>query len=214
MSLVFRCLTLHAMAYTPYWHNPNIHNVGNGYLHAALSPLATWVIDRVAYGGVSIRAQVRERFLEYDSVVDLCCGTGYSTSHVGIDTSDAMISVAKLVHSDKHFEVANAETFGADGEFDACGVFFALHEAPQDARMRILHNAVRISRHRIVVCDISPRKNASQLMLSGEPYLLEYQENIVRDLQLLNEECSRVCGMLLDEVVPHRVLVCVIDLTS
>ena len=65
----------------PYWYNSQIHNMGNtgnlGNIHAISSPFITKLIDNKAYSGRNVRKEIYETF-EGD-VVDLCCGTGFST---------------------------------------------------------------------------------------------------------------------------------------
>lgn len=192
-----------------YWDDPRIHNMGNGRLHAFLARPATRLIDRLAYGGRDVRKEVLAQYVQQgDRVVDLCCGTGTSTmiGGVGVDTSEAMIREAKWRRGPtQRFEVGNAETWGDDAACDTVTLFFALHEMPAEGRRRVLENAMRIATSRVVVCDISPRKVASDIMLSGEPYLLEYQKNIVRELEGIGDR------VFLDEVVPRRVLVGVVS---
>ena len=193
----------------PYWNNPNIHNIGNGWPQALISPLATKTIDILAYNNEPVRDTIKERYLRGGTNIDLCCGTGYSTQFVGVDTSKPMVNIAKIIHRDKKFYNANAETFGGYKEYDTCSIFFALHEIPQDARAKILHNAVRITKKRILICDISPSKHISDAMLSGEPYIKEYQMNIVDDLKFIAEQ-KQMTVKLIDHV-KGRVLVCLLD---
>eukprot|EP00568_Trieres_chinensis_P004517 CAMPEP_0183306340 /NCGR_PEP_ID=MMETSP0160_2-20130417/10788_1 /TAXON_ID=2839 ORGANISM="Odontella Sinensis, Strain Grunow 1884" /NCGR_SAMPLE_ID=MMETSP0160_2 /ASSEMBLY_ACC=CAM_ASM_000250 /LENGTH=355 /DNA_ID=CAMNT_0025469691 /DNA_START=154 /DNA_END=1218 /DNA_ORIENTATION=- len=100
-----------------YWFNARIHTLGNtgpgGGLHAAVSPLATLVIDKVAYKGVNVRKMVSKKLSEQvhksgAHILDLCCGVGMSTQAlqdafvdadeiVGVDTSPEMIEMAKAV---------------------------------------------------------------------------------------------------------------------
>ena len=115
-----------------------------------------------------------------------------------------MISTA-LWNRHGQFSVGNAETYGQTDSFDVVTVFFALHEMPVDAIVRVLDNAMRVSRKRVVICDISPRKVPSKLMLTGEPYLLEYQKNIVALLK------NAAAYAYIEEVVPRHVLLCVIE---
>ena len=190
MNIAFSLVSV--SCYTPnyikeYWNHPNIHNLGNGWKQALLSPVATKVIDIVSYNNEDVRNTIRYNFLSKDEKnVDLCCGTGFSTTEngVGVDTSNAMISVAKLVHPSKKFYIGNSESFGSDKEYDTSSIFFSLHEVPQNGRIRILENALRISKKRILICDISPKKKIPDLMLVGEPYIKEYQDNIHEDLNI------------------------------
>lgn len=199
----------------PYWDDPRIHNMGNGRLQASLARFATRVIDTVSYNGRDIRAEILSKHTsDSDRVVDLCCGTGASTAlgAVGVDTSRHMISEAKWQRGPgERFVVDNAETFGETNEFDVVTLFFALHEMPRDGRRRVLGNARRIARRRVVVCDISPHKVPSALMLTGEPYLEEYQRNIVEDLR--NGAAAAAASVVVaEEYVAKHVLLAVIAL--
>ena len=48
--------------YEEYWFNPAIHTLGNtgfmGAVHAAVAPVATKLIDYLAYRGVNVRTSV------------------------------------------------------------------------------------------------------------------------------------------------------------
>ena len=104
---------------TPYYYNNCIHNMGNigpmGAVHAALAPAFTKLIDQKAYNGVNVREEIYNG-LDYDSILDLCCGTGFSTKPgtVGLDTSKEMIQFAKMYNPGRTFILANAEDYGED----------------------------------------------------------------------------------------------------
>ena len=170
-----------------YWRDPRIHNFGNvgvrGALHAALAPLSTRIIDHVAYNGSDVRAELLEAHVApNDAVVDFCCGVGFSTRAraTGVDTSDQMLAVARARRSDALFVSGNAETWGDDDAYDVATCFFAMHEMPRGARRRVLRNMLRVARTALVV-DISPQYVPSRLMLSGEPYLIDYQRDMDDD---------------------------------
>lgn len=94
------------------------------------------------------------------------------------------------------FARGNAEDYGPTNGFDAAIVSFVCHEAPAMGRVRILENACRIARHRVVVSDISEKYDPSWAMLTGEPYLLDYQRHF-------NDEVVAVAdalGWTLDKV--------------
>jgi SAM-dependent methyltransferase len=99
-----------------YWFHPKIHTFGNhgvlGAVHATVAPLATKLIDVVAYEGENVRNQICQRLQEErvstnePRIVDLACGVGMSTRAlqksfpfakqiVGLDTSPEMIHMAK-----------------------------------------------------------------------------------------------------------------------
>jgi hypothetical protein len=76
------------------------------------------------------------------------------------------------------FIIANAENYGQPQEFDTATLMFAFHEMPNYAHHKIIKNTKRITKHDILIVDISPNYSPSKLMLSGEPYLLNYKATI------------------------------------
>lgn len=100
-----------------YWHDSRIHTLGNdgfmGAVHAALAPISTKMIDKIAYEGIDIRGKVAEELsAQYKKkqakVLDLCCGVGFSTralyqafpdaeTIVGVDTSPQMLAMARFI---------------------------------------------------------------------------------------------------------------------
>ena len=166
----------------PYWYNPNIHNFGNtgilGTIHALSTPLFTKIIDNTAYKGVDIRKQIYDT-LEGD-VLDICCGTGFSTKpdSTGIDTSCEMIRFSNLFNPGSVYKFGNAETYGKDLEFDIVSCMFAFHEIPKEGHLSVIENCKRVARKKIVIVDISTDYKPSRLMLSGEPYIKDYLDDI------------------------------------
>ena len=183
IGVLYACLTF------AYWNNKQIHNLGNtgltGNIHAMSAPLVTKYIDREIYGGRNIREEIYDS-LE-GSVLDLCCGTGFSTkpAHVGVDTSLAMLRFANIYNPGSHYIFGNAETYGETNEYDTVTIMFAFHEMPRRAHRRILRNAIRVARKRVVVVDISCDYKPSKTMLSGEPYLLDYLDQFPRTINNL-----------------------------
>ena len=92
----------------------------------------------------------------------------------------------KAKHAIANFSCANAEaTSLPDKAFDLVTVMYAFHETPQSGRTRILAEAHRLL-HKggiLALLDITPHYQPSKTMLAGEPYVLEYQQNINRQLQ-------------------------------
>ena len=186
----------------------NFGNIGlGGQLHALLAPHATTLIDNKCYNSVNIRHKILSNYNQkfynnYEKIpkiIDLCCGTGTSTAinQLGIDTSEAMLSEAKLseaklseaklskatnikqsLYTHTKFLKGNAENYGQPQEFDTATLMFAFHEMPNYAHHKIIKNAKRITKHAIIIVDISPTYSPSPLMLSGEPYLLNYKATI------------------------------------
>jgi len=102
---------------TEYWFHNQIHSFGNtnvfGGFHASAAPFATWLIDRLAYDGIDVRAVIANDLRDVVNktnayIIDLCCGVGMSTRALasafpdaeficGIDTSPEMISMARYI---------------------------------------------------------------------------------------------------------------------
>ena len=187
----------------PYYFDDRIHNIGNvgfgGWLHAELSPLATKMIDNIRYDGHNIRQKIMKNYQsdfieEFDKkpkIIDMCCGVGISTliNQTGIDTSKEMIDKAKTLRNSKNlhmrkgrkintkYKIGNAEFYGNDNEFDCVSIMFATHEMPEYAYKNVIKNCKRISKYNIIIVDISPNYSPSDMMLAGEPYLIDYLKN-------------------------------------
>ena len=65
-----------------------------------------------------------------------------------------------------------------DGSCDIATVMFGFHEMPADARRRVLRNALRIARKKVLIVDIWPGFQPTAMMLSGEPFVLDYLANV------------------------------------
>ena len=180
-----------------YYYDSRIHNFGNiglgGKIHSLLAPYATKVIDNKCYNSVNIRQSILSNYSQdfynkherLPKLIDLCCGTGTSTAtnQLGIDTSLHMIEQASKTHCHSQFIIGNAESYGKYQEFDTATLMFAFHEMPNYAHHKIIKNAKKITKHDILIVDISPNYSPSQLMLMGEPYLLNYKATIQELLQ-------------------------------
>jgi hypothetical protein len=67
-------------------------------------------------------------------------------------------------------------------------MMFLFHEVPQESRLNIIEILKSIAIEKILIVDISPEYNPSNLMLTGEPYIIDYLKNIQTDLWNFNEE--------------------------
>lgn len=148
------------------------------------------MIDRFAYSGVDARRLVHETQIPAGSeVVDLCSGVGFSSAPNAkvtcVDTSHAMLSMARLRHRVGRFEVGNAEDWGESRCCDIATLMYATHEMPQDGRRTVLRNAMRLARDSVLVVDIWPGFEPSPMMLSGEPYVLDYLAHIEDDVDFV-----------------------------
>lgn len=177
---IITCLIITSV---PYYFNPQIHNLGNvgigGKIHAALGPVATKMIDKISYNNIDIRADIMKNYKD-ETILDFCCGTGSSTKEyaTGIDTSDEMIRVAKLINKNILFKVANAENYVPDKPYDIVSCMFAFHEMPIDGQNKVIENAIKIAKKEVIIVDISTNYQPKDIMLAGEPYLLDYLDNI------------------------------------
>lgn len=149
------------------------------------------VVDLCCGVGISTRA-LRHAFPNAETVM-------------GIDTSSEMISMASFLSSHLSivkpmlqremnvarvaktiFSRANAEnTHLPSRSFDLVTVMYAFHEAPSHGRHNILKEAHRLLQPggTLAVIDICTDYTPSKSMLAGEPYVLEYQKNIHRQLR-------------------------------
>jgi ubiquinone/menaquinone biosynthesis C-methylase UbiE len=68
--------------------------------------------------------------------------------------------------------------------FDLVTIMYAFHEIPKLARYRILREARRLLKDggTLAIVDINEDFNPPPSMLAGEPYVLEYQKNIMRQM--------------------------------
>jgi ubiquinone/menaquinone biosynthesis C-methylase UbiE len=197
LKLIIIFLTFDPTISTKYYYDPRIHNFGNiglgGQIHSMLAPYATKVIDNKCYNSINIRQLILSKYTQdfyknnekLPKIIDLCCGTGTSTAtnQLGIDSSLPMITQAKKIHNNKQaiktqFIIGNAENYGKSQEFDTATLMFAFHEMPNYAHHKIIKNAKKITKHDIIIVDISPNYSPSNLMLIGEPYLLNYKATI------------------------------------
>lgn len=180
----------------PYYYNPKIHNLGNigigGKIHSEAALFSTKVIDLIRYDGKNIRNEIMSKY-KNKSVLDLCCGVGISTANngIGIDTSPEMLAVAKRINKNKKFNFGNAENYKPDINIDIVTCMFSLHEMPIEAQINVISNAKEIAKEEVIIVDISSNyknKNPPKIMLSGEPYLLDYLDNIDNILSDFSKE--------------------------
>ena len=196
--ILFKIINIVSVFSSPikYYYDHRIHNFGNiglgGKIHSIVAPYATKIIDNTCYNSIDIRQEIltkyNNKFYEknnkFPSIIDLCCGTGMSTytNQLGIDTSKEMIERAKIIQTSKKpntiFTIGNAENYGKPKQFNTATIMFAFHEMPNYAHNKIIKNAKRITTDDILIIDISPNYKPSKIMLTGEPYLLNYKSTI------------------------------------
>lgn len=183
MNTLFICNI--ALQTFPYYYDRRIHNLGmigiSGKIHAETAVLSTRIIDKIRYDGVDIRKNIIKNLdKNNDTIIDFACGVGLSTASgsVGIDTSPEMLKVAdRLNTKNKKFINANAETF-FEKKYDISTCMFAFHEMPLDAQIKVRDNMILNANKKVVIVDIASNYQPKKIMLSGEPYLLDYLHNI------------------------------------
>ena len=176
----------------PYYFDRRIHNLGNigysGKIHAEGALLSTRVIDIIRYNGRNIRKEIMQPYLG-KTVLDLCCGIGISTveNGIGVDTSFEMLKVARRLNKNdnynKTFYLSNAETYVSTESIDIVTCMFAFHEMPEYAHKKIIENAIEIANDEVIIVDIASDYKPKDIMLSGEPYLLDYMTSIDKTLE-------------------------------
>jgi len=115
-----------------------------------------------------------------------------------------MLAIAALRRPDvQHFEYGNAEVWGEDDCADVVTIMFGMHEMPGDARRRVIRNALRLARSKVLVVDIWPGFEPSPMMLSGEPFVLDYLANIEEDVDTSADEMQWDVSRI--DVVPGHV---------
>ena len=196
--ILFQIINIVSVFSSPikYYYDHRIHNFGNiglgGKIHSIVAPYATKIIDNTCYNSIDIRQEIltnyNNKFYEKNNkfplIIDLCCGTGMSTytNQLGIDTSKEMIERARIIQTSKKpntiFTIGNAENYGKPKQFNTATIMFAFHEMPNYAHNKIIKNAKRITTDDILIIDISPNYKPSKIMLTGEPYLLNYKSTI------------------------------------
>lgn len=123
-----------------------------------------------------------------------------------------MKSVPNPKRSEKRITYArgNAERVNAPhGQFDVVTIMYAFHEIPKKARYRILRESRRLLKPEgiLAVVDINPQDyTPSPTMLAGEPYIIEYQNNIERQMASIQGFTDAKCLDLIPEHVTMWIL--------
>jgi len=93
-----------------------------------------------------------------------------------------MITMAGKIFPNKNFEQRHIEHWKSDKKYDIVTAMFLFHEVPQFARLNILEKLKDIAKEKIIVVDIAPNYEPTKMMTSGEPYIMDYLQNIRDDL--------------------------------
>jgi len=132
-----------------------------------------------------------------DTSNEMITMANFLSSHLGffkpiVELFKSIISIKKPLNFKRQrlcrpvFSQGNAEQTEFPGQsFDLVTIMYAFHEAPKEGRERILQEAYRVLQPggTLAVVDICTDYKPSKAMLAGEPYVLEYQKNIHRQLR-------------------------------
>ncbi|KAG7347769.1 methyltransferase type 11 domain containing protein [Nitzschia inconspicua] len=161
------------------------------------------ILDMCCGVGISTRA-LREAFPEAEVVVgvdtspEMITMAKFLNSHLGFFKPIAQVfaHLKKIRFSREErlvqhicgpvFSEENAEQTQFPGQsFQFVTLYYALHEVPKGGRDRILREAYRVLQPggTLAIVDICTDYTPSDSMLAGEPYVLEYQKNIHRQLR-------------------------------
>tara|TARA_B100000424_G_scaffold270849_1_gene271368 strand:+ start:1705 stop:2466 length:762 start_codon:yes stop_codon:yes gene_type:complete len=180
---------------SPY--HPKIHGYSNigfwGDIHAQGVPFATKVIDYVAYDNRDVRKEIAETLFEKVgdaelSVLDVGCSTGMFTECLwnagfkkvaGLDASPNMLKHGgNRLPKEIDLYLGNAGLELPDADIYVCSFIF--HELPKIAREAILKNVCdKLNENEnenamLLVVDIHQTYIPKEVMLSGEPFCLDY----------------------------------------
>lgn len=177
--------------FSVYWKDPRIHTLGNfgylGALHASIAPAFTHGIDKFVYNNRNVREELHNSISTDNNIVDFGCGTGLSTPRrrccIGVDVSNEMLNIARLINPIATFVQGNVESWGQTKMVDVVTICFLFHEVPPKGRNRIIKNSLRLARKKVFVLDIAPEYVPSAIMLQGEPFITEYLMNIDSEME-------------------------------
>lgn len=183
-------------------YHPRIHNMGNvgvgGWIHAKMARYATKIIDDRAYGGRNMRhefAQLLKCQQVPPDLIEVGCGVGTLTQELSrmgyferlraFDTSEIMISEARAFArkndmKEVEFDVRNACDVGTLCAGVAVSSFM-MHELPTEAHVDVVRSLLECTRQpggQVWIMDIDTTYVPSPAMLSGEPYVEAYIDQI------------------------------------
>lgn len=171
-----------------------------------------------------------------DAFIKIKEGKDSNVMVIGVDTSPEMIETARgwtrhdialgTIHKvvkklskettkninagNMLFARGNAErTIFPDKSFNLVTIMYAFHEIPKIGRYRILREVRRILQNggTLALIDISPDYTPSATMLAGEPYVLEYQRNIEKQM----ENVRGFINMRQEVIIPGHVNMWLLD---
>lgn len=150
-------------------HDRFIRLVRNPRARALLDdPRAFHVARRLLVGSQKRTQELIRRELEAgsnDSVLDVCCGTGYFAhlvpgQYLGVDLNTKFIQRARKKYADspnKRFEVMDATRMQLEVDsYDRAMMVNAIHHFDDEMNRKILSELMRVIKKRIIIVDAIP----------------------------------------------------------
>ena len=123
----------------------------------------------------------------FDALESLGMGKDFKISFTKLALEIKNAVTGKTLNPKVKYARGNAERVKAPkSKFDLVTLFYAFHEIPKSARSRIIREARRLlkSGGTLAIVDICPVEYVpTGMMLAGEPYVLEYQQNICKQIE-------------------------------
>ena len=189
----------HTIEMAPY--HPKIHGYSNigflGDIHAKGVPIATKIIDVLAYNKRNVRKEIADELFKISNptsnVIDLGSSTGMMTTSLwdagfknlsALDASPQMLKYAKMrLPKEVDLVLGNAGIDVPVGDIYVCS--FVMHELPSVARNAILKNVYdKMSDDgMLLIVDIHQTYTPKEVMLQGEPFCLDYIKNFDEEIR-------------------------------
>ena len=138
------------------------------------------------YKWINVRQNIIDAQGKNKTILDIGCGIGFSTStthgSMGIDTDEELLTKAKNLFPEKHFEYGNPLFWKSKRKFDIVTSMFYLHENPRYIRKKIVKMALETAKERVVFVDLSPDYFGSDELQKRKPFLKDYMLHCREDL--------------------------------
>lgn len=134
---------------------------------------------------ISMARYITDNNAVFNAVQGLVNGPDVATSFINLVMeirNTASAAGGNTNDSNCMYAIGNSERINSPkSKFDLVTIMYAFHEIPESARSRIIREARRLLTPGgiLAIVDICPQGySPSPSMLAGEPYVLEYQQNI------------------------------------
>jgi ubiquinone/menaquinone biosynthesis C-methylase UbiE len=127
------------------------------------------------------RRSVRLALSRHNAAIKVALNQSFNKLIEAMSAIDVDPYPTSRAEANASYRLGNAEnTELPDISFDLVTIMYGFHEVPLEGRARIINEARRLLRQggHLAIIDISPTYEPSPHMLAGEPFVLEYQQNI------------------------------------